>query len=460
MKRNKLILLLIATFVFWQCSNNQEWVDQRDSVPPGPVSNPTVINVNGGAKITYVLPNDKDLLGVKAKYYLGDTEKELEVFSSVFTDTIQVKGFPDTKQRIVKLICLDKSFNESEPIEVEIKPLTPPIELIGQSLKLFNTYGGVYAKWENRTNDDIAISLYYGDDMGDMLLDNTHYSHLSQGEYYFRGFDAQERKFNVEIRDRWNNYITIDTILTPLFEKELLPYDAQTGQRIWNLYGMADQSGYWRGDICHQVTTNFKWEKMIDGITFSKTSAWSPGTIKLSYWYDGIKANSEEDISPWPYYFTIDFTKEVSLSRHRIWHYSRNAADALLASSNRHYQQANVKHYEIWGTNSEPKKPADFSSKKESLAYWTSWKEIEGTDAWKNDWVKLADCSCLPPSGAQNYSECTADDIIYADEGFESLINPELSNKKFRYVRFVVTEVWQSSPQLFVAEIKFWGKEE
>src|SRR3546814_18339362 len=41
---------------------------ENDGTVPGSVSNVSVENLHGGARITYSLPNDKDLLYVKAEF--------------------------------------------------------------------------------------------------------------------------------------------------------------------------------------------------------------------------------------------------------------------------------------------------------------------------------------------------------------------------------------------------------
>ena len=78
---NLCVLLLVTSFIVG-CSDMKDWSDPTDNIPPGPISNPVVENYSGGAMITYQLPMDDDLLGVKATYkYSEDDEKEREAFS-------------------------------------------------------------------------------------------------------------------------------------------------------------------------------------------------------------------------------------------------------------------------------------------------------------------------------------------------------------------------------------------
>ena len=101
----KIAILILATLFFlWNCKEMPNLGDQKDSLAPGPILNPVVENIYGGAIITYSLPKDNDLLGVKAIYQLKNDGDVLEMFSSAFRDTIKLKGFPDTDERNVKLM--------------------------------------------------------------------------------------------------------------------------------------------------------------------------------------------------------------------------------------------------------------------------------------------------------------------------------------------------------------------
>jgi len=65
----------------------------------------------------------------------------------------------------------------------------------------------------------------------------------------------------------------------------------------------------------------------------------------------------------------------------------------------------------------------------------------------------------LPPSGARISAELTVDDILYADEGFDTLFYPWTTDKKYRYVRVVVNETWGGiGTKLFISEMRLWGE--
>src|SRR5690606_34347210 len=89
--------------------------------------------------------------------------------------------------------------------------------------------------------------------------------------------------------------------------------------------------------------------------------------------YLGLYTKKSEDMSVtvFPAYATFDFNDEYFLSRHKLWHWSGNVLSDKA-----------IKKYEIWATREI--KPVDISKDiMESLAYWTGWAEVGGTDAWK-----------------------------------------------------------------------------
>jgi hypothetical protein len=118
--------------------------------------------------------------------------------------------------------------------------------------------------------------------------------------------------------------------------------------------------------------------------------------------------------------------------------------------------------FQLWGTNEEPKGgPNIFEDITESLAYWTAWPAVNGTDAWKKDWDLLADYTMIPPSGAKSAAEATADDKNYARaNGFDVEVFPELTSKPYRYIRFVILETWGGSATLAQnGDWEFYGQE-
>src|SRR3546814_767464 len=355
--------ITIAGFLYG-CSEPENWNDIPDGVPPGMVRDVKVVNLNGGAQITYELPIDNDLLGVKAMYSLADGE-EKKAFSSAHRDTILLQGYNSTDEYIIHLVAVDKSWNESEPVEVRIKPLTPPIALIRKSIRTSSTFGGVYAQWDNPLNQELAVSLYTLDSLGEYQLYDTYYTEQAAGQVSFRGLENTRQQFRIEFRDKWNNYSKpYDTVLTPLFEEEIVGRD-QNGY-IWSRWGWDNKTTAYRGDINvpDGLTGNQTFATLHDGNLFNNNRYWNPFPAnRLGQYIDW----PDPEHMVLPMYFIIDMGKQAAYSRLRIW--MRNRAPLFSGPI--------MTRFEIWGTNSP--KPLDEigdGSKEANLRYWTDRKSV------------------------------------------------------------------------------------
>lgn len=454
----KIIYLLVLSLLFiCSCEDMPDMSTPKDAIAPGSISNPIVENINGGVIITYILPEDDDILGVKALYQLKKDGELLTMFSSAYRDTIEINGFPDTEERTVSLISIDKSYNESNPVEVNIKPLTPPIQLIRESIKVSPAFGGVYVNWDNALKENIAITLLVEDSLGFMVPDDTHYSANEEGAFAFRGFKPVETHFRFDIRDRWGNYAeSLDVNLTPLFEEEILPFDpAQPLTPLWDIaYGAFDGTRAWRGDFLNLYVPGWQniwsgarhtWGIIVDGEADVNSNRW--GTYykpRLSDYFP----EAEEDLTYlYPTYFIFDLKEQVIPSRFRIWSYKIG--------------ETTPNKIEVWGTNETPKGgPEDFETLTESLNYWTEWNVppyIEGTDSWKEDWIKLGDVQVRPtPSGAYNDADLTPEDIERRARGYEIEVYPNVVGTTVKYLRFLYIDVGHE--QCYTSEIKIWGQ--
>lgn len=425
-----------------QCDEAPNWDNEiTDAVPPGPVSNVNVENINGGAIITYSLPSDNDLMAVKAIYSFREGGEIMESYSSASTDTIKLAGFPDTQERSVKLVAVDNSKNESEPVTTTIKPLTIPVEIIRNSLIVNETFSGVFVKWDNPTRADIGVSLYVKDSLGFYNLDYTYFTRES-GQYSFRGYENEEREFRVVVRDRWNNTATpIDTKLTPLFEEDVVGRNPG-GTTTWIRYGHADKTTLWRGDFISQYSSN-SFERMFDG---SKSRYFHPG-LAQTYYLNLFTGNPEHDgIRKRPMHLTIDMLRETKLSRLKIYYRSGNI------------NPNDPVQFRVWATDETPKGPDDFTDRMESLAYWTDWEEVGGTAAWRNDWRMLADVNIIPPSGATEQYQWTDEDLVWAQSGIDIDFASEHSNTPFRYLRIEAYYTLSGSELMHFTEWEIYGQ--
>jgi hypothetical protein len=440
-------LCTVGLLLLCNCVKVKDWQDPADGVPPGTVSEVNVENLNGGAIIKYRLPEDTDLMGVKAVYSFDENDERREVYASAFRDSIVLDGYIDTNEHTVELFVVDNSGNLSLPVSVKIQPKTPPIELIRQSLKITPSFGGVYTNWENPLSKSIDITLYTIDSIGDRVLHDRYYSTAVDGKYAFRDLEIKEQPIHIELRDRWDHYATpLDTVIEPLFERQI-PGRDELGNDIWYLYGWEDNTNLYRGDAVKQLNANSPFRVIHDGVVYvDGGDRWWGMDVTMMQRY--IATGSTSYI--YPVYFTIDMGKRSAYSRFTYWARARNPV----------YSSWNWYEFTVWGTdNPKPVTEVGDGSQLDNLKYWTNWAEIEGTDAWKNDWVKLADCVIQFPSGTPNNvnSVTSAEDIAFVANGFSFDIDPDKTSYPCRYLRFELKKSNNGANYIQMSELGFWG---
>lgn len=395
----KISFVLLMSVCFSGCK--EEFVGQppTDNVAPDCIRNPVVQNQPGGAIITYELPDDEDLLCVKAVYKINGQQKNTT--ASLYNDTLKIEGFGSTDEQTIQLYAIDRSFNTSIPVPVTIKPTTPPVKLIYETLSMQRDFGGVQLQWKNENKTDIAIYILAADSAGELSIADVVYSSSVDGKYSLRGFDDTERKFGTYICDRWDNYSdTIVGIFTPYYEMQL---DKKKWKQVIFL-----------GDN----TTNYS------GWPFTKM--WDD-IIGDNGWHTGDANNGVM-----PVRFTIDLGVSVKLSRYKLWH----------RAGSYYYSHYNLKKWKVYGSAS-PR--FDLQN---DFAYWAE-------EGYKKDWVHMLDCVTFKPSGE---GEVTNEDKEFAAQGFE--FSFPLETPPVRYLRFEIDAVWSGATDVHISELACWGKEE
>lgn len=356
----KSLLYIVSAFFiatsFYGCK--EEFVGQpaTNSTAPGIIKNPVVENLPGGAKISYELPDDDDLLCVKALYTINGKEKNTT--ASMYNNFLVVEGFGSTDEQKIKLYCVDRSSNISAPVEVTINPTTPPVQLVFETLTMEKGFGGVQLKWENKTKSDLSIYVFAADSLGDLNVADVVYSSATTGKYSLHGFDDKERLYAAVIRDHWDNYSdTLQGYFTPYFEMKL------------------DKSKFKRQVLMGDNDTNLGgWEfsKMFDEIVGDQGFHTSAGKS--------------------PMYFTIDLGTTVKLSRYKMW-----------PRIGYEYKHHNIKKWSLYGTTT-------LKLDNHENNYWV-------LGGFKADWNHLMDCVTFKPSG--DAGPITSEDVEYAGNGFE-----------------------------------------
>lgn len=316
----KIYFIIAAALVWGACEEIEREPLSSDSVAPQPVSNPVVVNEPGGATISYDLPNETDLLYVKAEYTLSDGQ-QYEVRSSIYKNSVKVEGYGDANEHTVTLYTVDRGENVSAPVTVKINPLTPPVHGVKETVAMIPDFGGVQYTWLNEHNAALSFIVLAQDSLGTLYPVETIYSSITEGRYTLRGFPPEEKIFGLIIRDRWDNFSdTLKIQVTPMFEERL---DKENFNRIV-LPGDNDMDA-WEG----------RYEFAYDD---------DPETYNHTWAGEG-----------WPQYFTLDLGVTARLSR-----------VIVLQRQNFFYSHGNPRLLEIWGIAEEP--PADGS--------WDGWVKL------------------------------------------------------------------------------------
>lgn len=390
-----LVVLLILT----SCKEGgvRSPINENSGVP-GKVSNVKVENLHGGAKISYGLPEGGDILYVKAVVDRKDGSKQV-IKSSYYKREIVIEGFVDTTTYDVQLYSVNRSEQESEPISVEIQPLTPPIFYILNSLKVTRSFGGAKIKFENRYEGKVTIAVLAKDSLGEFKDAGKYYTQEEEGVFYVHGYPPVTRKFGVYVRNRWGNHSdTVYSDITPLYEEEI----SKQGFKEVNL-----PTDTYEQNFCCDSAFNNLW----DGITHVNVNIFStqPGTVI-------------------PQWFTIDMGVKAKLNRFKV--YSRWDPKGAGA-----YSQSDPKVIELWGSN-----------------------QPDPDGSW-DSWTKLGRFVAKKPSGSPP-GQRTAEDVDYATvQGHEFIIPNAEEAPAVRYIRFKTVETWTTAKGNGVTlnELTFWG---
>lgn len=396
-KSGTLLYIYIALFLIAGTGCKQDALNTPNVIntnAPGVVSGIAITNLNGKATLTYTLPNNNDLLYVKAVYQTSAGHAEQVIKSSRYTNTLTVVGFGDTLAHTVQLYAVNSSEIASAPISVTVHPLTPAIKLARRSLKVTATFGGFDVTCNNPTQDNLAIiPLVDTTGTGKWAQTSSMNNIYSNSDIIVgsnRGQPAIARKYAFVVRDRWLNYSdTLFATLKPLFE-QLLP------KSLWSNYALpGDAVPDWYGN----------------GVPNIYNGAFNHNFISTQ------NATSPQNI-------TLDLGKAYIFSRLLLSPY--------LEGTGLYYTNGSPKVFEIWGSN-QP--------------------NVSGVlDA---SWTKLTTCTVIKPSGSP-YGVETGADRTAGKNGWG--FNFPVGLTPYRYVRIRYVSNWQGTYMMALTQFTLWGQ--
>lgn len=312
---------LIFCIVFTSCSKE----DEGDTTPPSILSVVSVTPTNGGGIITYDLPNDDDILYVKA-VYTNTNGVEVNRASSSYNNNIEISGLNQTTPLTITLYVVDENYNQSAPVYVELTPLESFIYLVQESIEISPDLGGMRVSWQNIESKTVYVFLHIDNGTEEevrILSSNT-----AEEVIYVRGLESIEITVSTRVEDFDENSTDLEqkAILTPLFEEVI---DKST----WSLIASQSVDGNaWEG-----ATVNF-WDDVID----------SPGSNADNSYFIIWRDQNGGSLN-WPLDIVIDLNKTVKIHRFKVWQrafWYNGPADTPY-----YFQEENMKSFNLYASN-------------------------------------------------------------------------------------------------------------
>jgi hypothetical protein len=387
--------LLLVISLIASCESD----DNGDTTPPGELSVISTEATYGGAVITYTLPEDNDILYVRADYTNGKGEAVFRTVSK-HVNQIEVSGFVLEEDVTVSLTVVDENQNSSKAVALEIRPLRSFIFLVQESIQIEPDLGGVQVSWENATEKTVFIYLHIqdGEDEQIRILSSAN----KNEKIFVRGLEAKPLLFLTKTEDFDGNISELQEKgkYTPLFEEKI---NKDTWKLVSNL--SIDGNAY------EGATVNF-WDDVID--TFETNSDNS---------YFIINRNDNGGILRWPLDIVIDLNKKAKINRFKVWQraYWYNGPDG----KSYYYQEENLKSFDLYVSMN------------------------------KTDWVLLGNFEIEGPAGGTDEISQALLDEAAAGHNFNlDEISPE-----FRYLKFSITSNFGSDSFCHGSEITLFGRD-
>lgn len=386
------ILLLLISIVV-SCESE----DKKDATPPGELTITSTEATYGGAIISYTLPNDDDILYVRADYTNGKGEAVFRTVSK-HVNQIEVSGFVVEEDVTVSLTVVDENQNKSKAVEHEIRPLQSFIYLVQESIEIVPDLGGVQVSWENIEEKTVFIYLHIAD--GDEEETRILSSSNATENIFVRGLEAKELGFSTKVEDFDGNITSLieEGYYTPLFEEKI---NKDTWALVSNL--SIDGNAY------EGATVNF-WDDVVD--TFETNSDNS---------YFIINRNDNGGVLRWPLDIVIDLNKKVKINRFKVW------------------QRA------FW-YNGPGDQPYYYQS--ENLRSFDLFVSMD-----KSEWALLGSFQIEEPTNG-DISQALLDEAVAGHNFNLDEISPE-----FRYLKFSITSNFGSDSFCHGSEISLFGRD-
>ena len=327
---NSTAKLVIAGILLITVLQSCKEADVKDTVPPGKVTNVSYIATSGGAILTFKLPNDNDLLYVKA-VYTNSLGKEVFKVTSHYSDSIEIDGFNDETPKEVKIYAVDINNNQSEATTISVTPLKSFIYTVLETLEMKEDLGGVRVKWLNPAAKTVFVTVFYS--LNGKVTQRILSSNVDSTSIMIRGIDPQLFDFSVVVEDFNGNKTT---------QREIGKYQPLLEQKIDKKSWTIVQSLSCNGDYYEGKMVNF-----FDDVVDTKE-------VNTDNSYFIIDRSNNGGMLKWPLDIVIDLNKKVVINRFVVWQrafYYINAAQNGVSVEYDYYKPENMKTFAIYVSN-------------------------------------------------------------------------------------------------------------
>ena len=394
MKTNKILSIFLISFITLLGCKDDEG---QDSTPPGSLLVENITPTNGGGIISYSLPDDSDILFVRAEY-TNSLGVDVYRVSSSHNNFIEIDGLNQNTPVQVKLFVIDENENMSQPVDIEFTPLPSFIYLVQESITITPDLGGVKLEWENEAEKTVYVHLHIvnaGEEEIRILSSNN-----ASESVFVRGLESVEMTFLTKVEDFDGNITELEekAILTPLFEEMI---DKST----WTLMSQLSVNGdAWEGQ-----TTAF-WDDVVD------TAETNSDNSYFIIWRDQNGGTLN-----WPLDIVIDLNKNVRVHRLKVW--QRAFWYGGPTGIPYYYQEENMRSFDLYASNNSV------------------------------DWTLLGQFDIGDPSDENG--NIPQDFIDAAANGHD--FDLDGVSEPFRYLKFSLTSNYGSDTYVHGSEITLWG---
>jgi hypothetical protein len=397
MKTVYFYMIVMAAFLTVSCTEKEL---APISASTGKPENVTVLDVSpvpGGAVITFRIPENDDILAVKAVYTLSNG-RTMEATTSFYDNVLEIAGYNDTLRHEAVLYSINRAQEYSDPQNVPFTPLESPLSKTAKSIAIIPDFGGANFSWRNEDAENLSFEFLAENEKNEMQTVRLLTSTLDSLSYTIRGYEPKPTKFGIIVSDNYGNeteMISPAETIVPIFEQK---FDKSI-QRVRVLSGDVSMTN-WEGRDIFIIDE--------DVSTFGHSPNGPNGQIAGSS-------------------FTLDLGKMAKVSRFVLYQRS---------DGSRYYYAGNPRFFEVY-------------------TYTGESVDDDSPDGDLSKWQKIITCEIVKPSNSPDRT-VTDEDELAAINGHEFTI--PLSLPSLRYLRFRVLSVWQASANYWhPAEITAYG---